>query len=187
MRWLIVLLLGIASVAQTSEARACSCMRLTPAEGLSSSQAVFSGEAVSIAKNESTKFGGLEITLRVEQVWKGAVPEEVKVHTAASSAACGYTFVVGTKYLVYAFSDKTDPMRVSLCSRTAPIENAKKDLEFLGKPSHQFAQVSNKGAKSDASGSQDRCSASALGAGAASIGWMMFLLIGVTVTMRRFV
>jgi hypothetical protein len=186
MRWLIVFLLGLASIAQTSEAKACSCMRLTPAEGLSSSQAVFTGEAVAIEKNEATRFGGLEITLRVGEVWKGAIEEQVKVHTAASSAACGYTFVIGTKYLVYAFSNETDPMRVSLCSRTAPLENAKEDLDFLGKPSHRYDEVGKKGAKATGE-SKDRCSASALGDGASSNGWLMLLLMGVAITMRRIV
>ncbi len=34
MRWLIVFFIGLASFAQTSEARACSCMKLSPSEGL---------------------------------------------------------------------------------------------------------------------------------------------------------
>ena len=120
MRWFVLLVLGIASLAHASEARACSCMKLTPAEGLSSSDAVFSGEVTQIEKNEATRFGGLEVTLRVKEVWKGAPAEEIKVHTAGNSAACGYPFAVGTTYLVYALNDEADPMRVSLCSRTAP-------------------------------------------------------------------
>ena len=95
MRWLVVLLLGLTSLAQTSEARACSCMKLSPSEGLTSSHAVFTGEVTDIEPNEATRFGGLEISLRVMQVWKGEPEREIKVHTAGSSAACGYTFVKG--------------------------------------------------------------------------------------------
>ena len=40
--------------------------------------------------NKATRFGGLEVTLRVKRVWKGAPQEEIKVHTAGRSAACGY-------------------------------------------------------------------------------------------------
>ena len=68
-------------------------MQLSPSEGLTSSHAVFTGEVTDIEPNEATRFGGLEITLRVERVWKGDPNEEIKVHTAGSSAACGYTFV----------------------------------------------------------------------------------------------
>ncbi len=186
MRWLIVFFLGVSSWALTNEATACSCMKLTPAEGLSSSQAVFTGEAIAVEKNEATRFGGLEVTLRVEQVWKGTVEEQIQVHTAGSSAACGYPFVVGTRYLVYAFSDETDPMRVSLCSRTAPVENAKEDLDFLGKPSHRYDQAAKKGAEA-AGGKDGRCSASAPGSGAESMLALMIMLVGLAVVTRRIV
>ena len=109
-------------------------MKLTPAEGLSSSHVVFTGEVTNIAQNEETRFGGLEVTLRVNKVWKGAPGEEVKVHTAGSSAACGFPFVQGKTYLVYAVHDEADPMRVSLCSRTALLEDAGEDIEFPRAP-----------------------------------------------------
>jgi len=178
MRWLVVLLLSLVSVAQTSEARACSCMQLSPSEGLSSSHAVFTGEVTDIEPNKATRFRGLEITLRVKRVWKGAPQEEIKVHTAGSSAACGYSFVKGKTYLVYALRDEADPMRVSLCSRTAPVENAKEDLDFLGKPSHRF---------DDEGGRRRNCSASPGTTGAPGLGWMVLLLAGATLTARRLV
>ena len=138
MRWFLVLFVGLAALAYAPEARACSCMKLTPSEGLTSSYAVFTGEVTAIEKNTATRFGGLEVTLRVKQMWKGDPSEEIRVHTAGSSAACGYSFVKGTTYLVYAVRDEADPMRVSLCSRTAPVDQAKEDLDFLGKPTHSY-------------------------------------------------
>jgi len=181
MRWFVLLVLGIASLAQASEARACSCMKLTPAEGLSSSNVVFSGEVTQIEKNEATRFGGLEVTLRVKEVWKGAPAEEIKVHTAGNSAACGYPFTVGTTYLVYALNDEADPMRVSLCSRTAPIENAKEDLDFLGKPSNRF----DSGTRQKSKESKGGCNAvpgSTEGSGAA---WIAVMLAGAALQFRR--
>jgi len=151
-------------------------MQLSPSEGLSSSHAVFTGEVTDIERNETTRFGGLEVTLRVKQVWKGAPQERTKVHTAGSSAACGYSFVKGKTYLIYAVRDEADPMRVSLCSRTALVENAKEDLDFLGKPSHQF----------DNSGGRRRsCSASPGSLGGTNVAWVAFLLAGTILTMRR--
>ena len=138
MRVIALFFLVLASLAYAPEVRACSCMKLTPSEGLTSSYAVFTGEVTGIEKNTATRFGGVEVTFRVKQMWKGDPSEELKVHTAGSSAACGYSFAKGMTYLVYAVRDEADPLRVSLCSRTAPIDKAKKDLDFLGKPTHVF-------------------------------------------------
>ena len=132
------MVVGLTCLAYTPAAEACSCMKITPSEGLTSSYAVFTGEVTDIRKNEATRFGGLEVTLRVKKLWKGDPEKEIKVHTAGSSAACGYPFAEGTTYLVYAVRDEADPLRVSLCSRTAPIEAAEEDLDFLGKPVHVF-------------------------------------------------
>jgi len=174
MRWLVVLFLGFVSLAQTSEARACSCIKLSPSEGLTSSHAIFTGEVTKIEPNKATRFGGLEITLRVERVWKGDPQREIKVHTAGSSAACGYTFVKGEKYLVYALRDDADPMRVSLCSRTALVKNAKEDLSYLGDPKHQFD-----------GGKRDGCAAAPGNTEDASFGLFALLLIGMMLLMRR--
>ena len=174
MRWLVVLFLGLASLASTSEARACSCIKLSPSEGRSSSHAVFTGEVTGIEPNKATRFGGLEITLRVGQVWKGDLTEEIKVHTAGSSAACGYTFMKGETYLVYALRDDADPMRVSLCSRTALVKNAKEDLSFLGEPSQEFD-----------SGKKDGCAAASGSTDGPGLGWFALFLIGTMLLMRR--
>ena len=163
-------------------------MKLSPQEGLSSSHAVFSGEVTAIEKNESTPFGGLEVTIRVKEVWKGEMTEEVRVHTAGSSAACGYSFAKGTKYLVYATSDDADPLRVSLCSRTAPLDDAKEDLDFLGKPVKRFNDAStNRKSKHGEANMKDNCSASSLGDGAASLAWLALLLVAAALTVRRVV
>jgi hypothetical protein len=158
-------------------------MKLTPEEGLSSSRAVFSGEVTHITTNEATRFGGLEVTMRVNKVWKGALSDEVKVHTAGSGAACGYPFVEGKSYLVYVVQDEADPMRVSLCSRTALLEDAGEDLKFLGRPSYELGASSRKG-KDDAK-SGDRCSASRPTGDGASFTWGILWLLGMVVVARR--
>ena len=175
MRWIVLLFLGLATLAYAPEARACSCMKLTPSEGLTSSFAVFTGEVTDIEKNTSTRFGGLEVTLRVKQMWKGDPAKELKVHTAGSSAACGYGFAKGVTYLVYAFRDEADPLRVSLCSRTAPVDNAKEDLDFLGKPMHTFDDKKR------------GCSVSHPGGGELSVGLFALFIAGIALGIRRFV
>jgi hypothetical protein len=158
-------------------------MKLTPADGLSSSHAVFSGVVTNIAKNEATRFGGLEVTLRVKKVWKGAPGEEIKVHTAGSSAACGYPFVQGKTYLVYAVHDDADPMRVSLCSRTALLEDAGEDLEFLGRPSNEFDGSAGKKSKDETK--SKNCSASRLRDEGTGFAWTALLLMGMLLAIRR--
>lgn len=186
MRWLVVLFSGLLTLAYTTEAQACSCMKLSPQEGLSSSHAVFSGEVTDIEKNESTPFGGVEVTVRVKEVWKGEMTEEVKVHTAGSSAACGYAFTKGTMYLIYAVRDEADPLRVSLCSRTAPLDDAKEDLDFLGKPAKRFNDAStNRKSKHGEANMKDNCSASSRGGGEAGLAWLALLLVGAALTVRR--
>jgi MYXO-CTERM domain-containing protein len=148
-------------------------MSLSPSEGRSVSHAIFAGEVTEIEPNKATRFGGLEITLRVKRMWKGDPEQEIKVHTAGSSAACGYTFVKGETYLVYALRDDADPMRVSLCSRTALVKKAKDDLDFLGEPKHQFD--GGKGGCAAAPGSTD-------GPG---LGLFALLLIGAMLVTRR--
>jgi MYXO-CTERM domain-containing protein len=182
----MVFLIGLASFTQTSEARACSCMRITPAEGLSSAYAVFTGEVTTIEPNTATKFGGVEITLRVKKVWKGDIGAQVQVRTAGSSAACGYSFVKGETYLVYADRDEADPMRVSLCSRTALVANAQEDLDLLGKPSQEFDDSAGrpKGKDGEAK-NKDNCSASPGPTGRAGLGWVVLFLAGATLAIRR--
>jgi len=175
MRWIVLLFLGLASLTYAPKARACSCMKLTPSEGLTSSVAVFTGEVTDIEKNQATRFGGLEVTLRVQKVWKGDAAQEVKVHTAGSSAACGYSFAEGVTYLVYAVRDDADPLRVSLCSRTAPLNQAKEDLDFLGKPAH-VVDAKKKG-----------CSAVRGSAAEHTWAWFALFVSGLTLGVRRVV
>ena len=65
MRWFAVLFLGLASFVYVPRANACSCMKLTPSEGLTSSSAVFTGEVVDIANARQWSKHVDEIILRI--------------------------------------------------------------------------------------------------------------------------
>ncbi len=186
MRLFFVLLIGLASFAQTSEARACSCMKISPSEALSSAYAVFTGQVTKIEPNTATGFGGIEITLRVKKLWKGTLDEQVEVHTAGNSAACGYGFAKGETYLVYAERDEADPMRVSLCSRTSLVANAQEDLDFLGKPSQRFDDATGRRKSTHGEANmKDNCSASPGPAGRTGLGWVVLLLATSATLARR--
>jgi hypothetical protein len=187
MRWFAPLILAFATSTYASDTSACSCVKLSPSEGLTSSHAVFTGEVIDIEKNTATKFGGLEVTLRVKKVWKGDPQEEIKVHTAASSAACGYSFVKGTTYLVYATRDEADPMRVSLCSRTAPVERAEEDLDFLGKPEHELHDASRRKSKHGEANLKDNCSVARGAMDETRFVWLALVFAGVVLGARRLI
>ncbi len=107
---------------------ACSCLPPSdPKTEMESATAVFSGRVYSIQAVE----GSLWVHLEVSEVWKGPFQSLITVHTADSSAACGYSFIEGENYLVYAYGD-LNHLEVSLCSRTRLVNEAAEDFKLLG-------------------------------------------------------
>ncbi|MDH3199388.1 MAG: hypothetical protein OEM15_00685 [Myxococcales bacterium] len=180
MRWLTLLVFGVATLLPIGEAQACSCMEQTVEDGVAQAKAIFEGTVTKTAPNSATRFRGLEVTLAVKRAWKGIDSEEVAVLTASNGAVCGYPFAEGSTYLVYAYREKAEPFRVSLCSLTKPIDQAKADLEHLGKPSTTFADATKKSA-----GSNDRCTVSAWNHGSTSFGFFALLIAGLALISRR--
>lgn len=76
----------------------------------------------------------MTVTLQVYAVWKGAVESEMKVHTELSGASCGYHFVKGEAYVVFAFQRKGEQLRTGLCSRTFKYADPPTDADFIGQP-----------------------------------------------------
>lgn len=180
MRWLSLLVLIVATFLPIAEARACSCMAQTLEDGAVQSQAIFEGTVTKIVPNTATKFRGLEVTLAVKRAWKGIDSGEVAIVTASNGAVCGYPFAEGSTYLVYAYRDKTEPLRVSLCSLTKPIDRAKADLEHLGEPSKTFADATKKSVSS-----KNRCTASPGPHEGTSLGLFALLIAGLALVTRR--
>ncbi len=119
-------------------ASACSCAILGSSQkemvesGLSSSEAVFSGEVVDFEKGADSMFGPTEtVSFRVSEVWKGPQRETLEVSTPTQGSACGYAFKEGQEYLVYAYTGKQG-LEVDLCNGTQRLTEAEADLEVLG-------------------------------------------------------
>ena len=119
-------------------AHACSCIPpRPPLEALERADAVFSGDVISISEPKGL-FGSwlasstdpVTVEFRVNSVWKGEIYETMFIETAWSSASCGFEFVQGEQYIVYAREDW-----VSLCSRTRSLDKASEDLMALGEGS----------------------------------------------------
>jgi hypothetical protein len=111
---------------------ACSCAQPpSPKKALQASRAVFSGKVIKIRREGDQN----KVTFEVANVWKGVKTKKVTITTHSSGSLCGYSFQKDQSYIVYCHSPqdkKQGTLRVSLCSRTKSIKNAKEDLQDVG-------------------------------------------------------
>ena len=114
------LFVGFASFSD-QRAMACSCARPgSPGEELRRVDAVFSGEVSSVNRER--------IEFKVEKIWKG--PRAKRISIKYELSTCTYVFVVGKKYLVYAYGKGI--FSTSICTRTKELDKASGDLKELG-------------------------------------------------------
>lgn len=124
--------LSLALVLAAPPTDACSCKPPSPpAEAMAERDAVFEARVAEVRADPSE--GRSAVTLEVLRSWKGVDASSLTVTTSGSSASCGFHFEEGERYLVYADAVE-GALWVSLCSRTAPIDSAQKDLAVLGEP-----------------------------------------------------
>ena len=114
-------------------ASACSCVPPPPPEqALEEAEAVFVGMVTRLDQREPHgRLPQVQVTLRVQRSFKGDLGSTVEIHTATSSAACGFSFREGQRYLVYAHPREDGPrglLATSLCTRTAHLDHAREDL-----------------------------------------------------------
>jgi hypothetical protein len=135
--------LAMVTVASAGEALACSCMASgPPCQNAFQVDGVFAGTVLSISalpdEGPPLRPGESRIpqTVRVEfadvMAFRGVQGPALSVLTAGSGPACGYTFKVGERYLVYASrNQKGTGFVTGICSRTRPLADAGDDLRFL--------------------------------------------------------
>ena len=124
----IVLTAGL--LALHSVALACTCAQpASVQEGLSQSDAVFLG----LVERFELKGSGRLATFRVHTVWKGPEASRVRVSTGGGDGDCGYHFIVGVKYLVFARQGAWNTLQTNICTRTKQASGeAVDDLKALG-------------------------------------------------------
>lgn len=140
-----LLIVGMLLLITVARSEACSCAGFGPActEAVSPNvSAVFLGTVVSIssfrlprsldARELSASLLGstLEVTLNVQEAYRGVSSKKVVVSTNRSEAACGFPFKIGEQYVVYA-TEYNGKLFTSICQRTLPLKVAHKDLEYL--------------------------------------------------------
>jgi hypothetical protein len=108
---------------------ACSCVQSSgsPCAAAAAATAVFVGTPIAERSD-----GQLHYRFAIEEPIRNAVVGIVEITTNEDTAACGLPLDVGTKYLVYAGAGtKPGSYTVGYCSRTAPLEDARNDVELL--------------------------------------------------------
>lgn len=134
---LLTVTLALVLLFNITTAYACSCAPPgTPQESLQDSTAVFSGQVIRI--DTPAAVGGiistadpLKVTFQVIEIWKGPLGNPLIVQTARDSVSCGYNFLIGQEYLVYAYGSESD-LQTNICTRTTPLTNAAGDLQAIG-------------------------------------------------------
>lgn len=139
---LLCLALGTYSEPAPESSVRCSCIvPPAPTAARAAATAVFVGTVVSRREitlevdGSDIAIPALAVTFRLEAVWKGVEPgeETVEVTTGFGGGDCGFPFVRGGTYLVYA-GDGAPRLTTSVCTRTALATLAEEDLEALGPP-----------------------------------------------------
>jgi hypothetical protein len=137
------LLLTVLAVGLISPPSAAACdfePPPPPETALDDAAAVFAGEVVTIEPvDDDPGEQYLAVTFEVDRAWKGVDSSPVVVETHQDEGVCGYPFIIGDSYLVYAHSEGT-PLTTSLYHRTAPLEQADEDLDVLGSGSEVSGQ-----------------------------------------------
>ncbi len=123
--------LTLACLFAAKVAVACSCMPTKPCGFVGTATAIFVGtpvssEAIRLPDGSSGIRFRFDVHDRIQNVDEPAV----EVITAADTAACGYPFTIGIKYLVYAEAH-ANVFSASFCSRTGPLELRQNDLALL--------------------------------------------------------
>ncbi|HYP43377.1 MAG TPA: hypothetical protein VEQ18_05085 [Candidatus Nitrosocosmicus sp.] len=125
-----------------TEAFGCSCRPVEKKsiaalvrDAKKESAAVFAGKVLEII--ESDELFNTQVKIKVINVWKGSLSNEITIFTGRDDGMCRYDFEVGKTYLVYAakgiMSNSSGNLETTMCSRTQVYSSAKHDLRILGK------------------------------------------------------
>jgi len=118
------------------ELRACSCIPPPPpSEEFENSDAVFMATVTSFKRADENRRVAKFTLLKL---WKGGKVGEI--FTGLNCASCGFDFVVGKTYVIYADMSTNGELRTNICTRTASLERAGEDLAFLEHKDAFFSQ-----------------------------------------------
>jgi hypothetical protein len=116
-------------------AEACKCQsQAPPCAEYWKAAAIFRGRVDAVTRSHDSTGDPLNsrlVTFSVLESLKGVESRPtIEVRTAGSNAACGFSFVAGREYVVYAWSEPDGRLATGRCSRTRPIDEAHADLSY---------------------------------------------------------
>ncbi|MGH7490768.1 MAG: hypothetical protein ACREOO_00085 [bacterium] len=132
--FVLALVAAMTTVTVLPSARACTCVTVSPERAFEVADAVFSAKILSFELDSTRHLNVAEV--EVVKIWKGSQYQLGRVFTAVDGATCGYYFLVGETYLIYANIDEGEPpgtgqLYTTICSRTTPLHKATADLKHL--------------------------------------------------------
>jgi hypothetical protein len=113
---------------------ACTCeMPKLPCEEYWKRDAVFVGEVTALkSARDAQGWQARLVTLTVTEAFRGVTGAEISLTTGMSGGDCGFGFLQGGQYLVYAYRNKqSGQLSASICSRTRKLAEAENDLVYL--------------------------------------------------------
>jgi hypothetical protein len=108
---------GLGLMAPIAQACKCALEPLSVRRSLQSSTMVFRGKVLSVetVENGAMKFRRVKFVLK--RLWKGSEQPYVAIATGMGNGDCGYQFIKGKEYLVYA-SGTDRNLETQDCTRT---------------------------------------------------------------------
>lgn len=133
-----------------SISRACSCAYLPSVEEeVESSKAVFSVKVVDIKEKLNLKgYTTKSVLFEVTNTWKGVEESQIIITTGQGGGDCGYNFIKGEEYLVYANESimyGAKSLVSIICNRTGVLSSSQEDLEILGEGQPPIEEVNLSG------------------------------------------
>jgi hypothetical protein len=115
-------------------ALACSCAEQAPCQAYDAASAVFIGTVIDSRHIKVTQDNyerdRMAVRLSVDSAFRGVTGSEVELTTGLGGGDCGFGFVKGQQYLVYA-SERRGKLSTGICSRTRDISRAAVDLNYI--------------------------------------------------------
>src|SRR6185295_18079462 len=98
--------------------------------------AVFTGQVVGVsfarmgADGKPARFSEKIFQFSVDKAFRGVEGPTVEIITNPNGASCGYDFIEGQKYFVYAGRNRDGKLTQHLCDPTVPLDKAARDLAY---------------------------------------------------------
>ncbi|MGA3678328.1 hypothetical protein ACPCXF_25220, partial [Lysinibacillus agricola] len=105
-------------------------------EEFESSKVVFSGKVVDLKERLSLKgYKTKSVLFEVTNTWQGVEQSQIIITTGQGGGDCGYNFIKGEEYLVYANESiiyGAKSLVLAICNRTDMLSSSQENLEVLG-------------------------------------------------------